>query len=218
MGYMLIKFRLLLIVVIGLFYLPLNVSAGIQEDLIWAIEKGNLYQVSELLKKGADPDMPNSEGYTPLMMAAQTKDLELAALLMDAGGKLNTRNRYGETAVMLASYHGQTEMVRLLYAKGAKINHGGWNPLLYAASNGHSDTVRLLLTDGAADINSVSDNGTTPLMMAVRGNHVDAVSLLLHNGADTSIKNEHGDNALSWAEKRDHQSIVKLLKSHGAAQ
>ncbi|MEK7771670.1 MAG: ankyrin repeat domain-containing protein, partial [Pseudomonadota bacterium] len=101
------RFLFLLAVAI-LFCLPLNVSAGIQEDLIWAIEKGNVSDASALLKKGANPDIPNRERYTPLMMAAQSKNLKLAELLIHAGAKLNIRNRYGETAIMLASYHGQT--------------------------------------------------------------------------------------------------------------
>lgn len=199
------------------FLLPMTVLAGVQDDFFWAVDKGHLSQVSKLLKKSADPDAFNREGYTPLMVAAQTHNLELAQLLIDAGANLNIRNKYGETAVMLASYHGQTEMVKQLYIKGAEINHSGWNPLLYAASGGHSDTIRLLLT-GEADINSASDNGSTALMMAVRGNHFDAVSLLLHNGADPGIRNEHGDNALNWAEERDYPKIMELLKNHGVSE
>ncbi|TXI19622.1 MAG: ankyrin repeat domain-containing protein [Nitrosomonas sp.] len=191
----------------------LTASAGIQDDFIWAVEKGNLTDVTKLLKKGANPDTPSREGYTPLMIAAQTMNLKLAGLLIDAGADLRIRNKYGETAIMLASYHGQKDMVRLFYMKGAEINHRGWNPLLYAASNGHSDTIQLLLTVDA-DINSISNNGTTPLMMAVRGNHLDAVSLLLAKGADPTIKNEQGDNALSWAEKKEHRKILQLLKNH----
>lgn len=205
------------IAVAMLLFFSLDASADIQKDLIWAIEKGNLHDVSKLLKKGADPDTPNQQGYTPLMMAAQTQNPKLANLLIDAGADVHIRNQYGETAIMLASYHGQTEMVRQFYVKGAEINHSGWNPLLYAATGGHLDTIRLLLS-GGADINATSDNGTTALMMAVRGNHLNAVTLLLNLGADPTIKNEHGDNALAWAQKRDHHDIVKFLQNHRPLQ
>ena len=201
----------LVIALVVFFYSPIT-PAGVQEDFFWAIEKGNPTQAAEWLKKGANIDAPNAEGYTPLMVAAQTTNLQIAQFLVEAGANPNIRNRYGETAIMLASYHGQTDMVRLLHLKGADIHHDGWNPLLYAAFNGHLDTIRWLL-DSHVNINATSDNGTTPLMMAVRGNHRDAVALLLSKGADPAIKNEQGDNALIWAEKRDHQSIVKLLKS-----
>ncbi|MCE7915565.1 MAG: ankyrin repeat domain-containing protein [Nitrosomonas sp. PRO4] len=212
MTYLLKTYSLFVSTVIFL-CLSLTVSAGIQDDFIWAVEKGNLTDVTKLLKKGANPDTPSREGYTPLMIAAQTMNLKLAELLIDAGADLRARNKYGETAIMLASYHGQKDMVRLFYMKGAEINHSGWNPLLYAASSGHSDTIQLLVSVDA-DVNSISDNGTTPLMMAVRGNHLDAVNLLLAKGADPTIKNEHGDNALSWAEKKEHLKILKLLKKH----
>lgn len=192
-------------------------SAGIQEDFIWAVERGNLSEVSRLLEKGANPDLPNKEGYTPLMIAAQEKNLKMAELLIEVGAKLDLRNRFGETAIMLASYQGFTEMVKLLYIRGAEINHGGWNPLIYAASGGHLDTLRVLL-GGGADINSTSDNGSTALMMAVRGNHLKAVSFLLNHGADPRIANEQGDNALSWAEKREHGEIADFLKSYAKSK
>ena len=218
MDYMPVSSRFLSVLIATiLFLLPLKVLADIQDDFFWSIDKGNLSEASKLLKKGANLDVPNNEGYTPLMVAAQASNLQLAQFLIDAGANLNIRNKYGETAIMLASYHGQTEMVRQFYIKGAEINHRGWNPLLYAASGGHLDTIKLLLL-GEANINSTSDNGTTALMMAVRGNHLDAATLLLDNGADPGIKNEQGDNALSWAEKRDHQNIVKLLKSHDVSK
>lgn len=200
-----------------LLFFSLRAHADIQRNLIWALEKGNLYEVSRLLNKGADPNIPNPEGYTPLMMAAQLHNAKLAELLMDAGANIHARNRFGETAIMLASYHGQTEMVKQLYIRGAEINHSGWNPLLYAATGGHLDTIQLLLK-GGADINAVSDNGSSALMMAVRNNHSDAVALLLKLGADPTIKNEQGDNALTWAEKREFQDIVKFLKNQNATK
>lgn len=196
-----------------LFCLSSTVFAGIQEDFIWAVERGNISEVSRLLEKGANPNLPNKEGYTPLMIAAQEKNLKMAELLVEVGAKMDLRNRFRETAIMLASYQGFTEMVKLLYIRGAEINHSGWNPLLYAASGGHLDTLRVLL-GGGADINSTSDNGSTALMMAVRGNHLQAVSFLLNLGADPRIINEQGDTALSWAEKREHGEIADYLKRH----
>lgn len=194
--------------------LSFKVHAGIQDDFIWAVEDNNLTDVAKLLASGASPDTTNRQGYTPLMIAARTKNTNLAQLLLEAGANLDIRNKYGESAIMLASYYGLTDMVKQLYIKGAKINHSGWNPLLYAASNGHARTLQLLLS-GGAEINSTSDNGTTSLMMAVRGGHLETVELLLNNGADPDIRNESGESALHWALKRNHQKIVSLLRDKG---
>lgn len=192
---------------------PGQLSANIQQDLIWAVKNGPPSKVSRLLEKGANPDIPNNKSYTPLMIAAQNKDEALAQILLEAGANVNIRNKYGETAIMLASYNGLLKMVRQLYVRGAKINHDGWNPLIYAATNGHTQIIELLLNNGA-DIDATSDNGTTALMMAVRGNHLEAVSLLLEKGADISIVNEQGDNALSWAQKQHNNKIVEQLTLH----
>lgn len=197
--------------------LSLKAYAGIQNEFIHAVENNNLTAVKKLLAQGISPDTPNRRGYTPLMIAARTKNENLAQLLLNAGANLNIRNKYGESAIMLASYHGLTDLVKQLYLNGAIINNNGWNALLYAASNGHTRILQLLL-DGGAEINSTADNGTTALMMAVRGGYLKTVELLLNYGADPGTKNESGDNALHWALKRNHQKIAGILRDHGVQE
>jgi ankyrin repeat protein len=145
------------------------------------------------------------------MVAVGHKNADLVDLLVNAGAKLNLRNNRGETAIMLASYQGFKDIVEKLYLKGAEINHAGWNPLIYAASGGHTDIIRLLL-EGGVPINSVAPNGTTALMMAARGNHKDAVKVLLEKGADPNLKNDWDMTALDVALKKDHNEVAKLLR------
>ncbi|WP_244072714.1 ankyrin repeat domain-containing protein [Nitrosomonas sp. PY1] len=199
------------------FLLSLNVAADVQSDFFRAIDKDSLSLASEAIKNGANVDQPNQQGYTPLMIAAQTDNLRLTNFLLELNANPNLRNQHGETAIMLASYYGRTDMVKVLYSKGAEIHHAGWNPLIYASTNGFLDVMCFLL-DAKADINAVSPNGTTALMMAVRSNHYAAAELLLERGADVNIRNENGENSLNWAEKAGYSSIVSLLKKHGATQ
>jgi hypothetical protein len=196
---------------------PSLAVAGIYEDLRWAVEDNNITDITRLLAKGADPDTPDEQGNTLLMVAVGHKNADLVDLLVNAGAKLNLRNRRGETAIMLASYRGFGDIVEKLYLKGAEINHPGWNPLIYAASGGHVGIIRLLL-DGGVPINSVSDNGTTALMMAARGNHVEAVKVLLDRGADPNLRNEWGKTAMDWALSKNNRDIEELLKMKRAGQ
>lgn len=193
----------------------LQVQAGVDEDLIRAVEDNNAYRVENLLTKGADPDARNSRSYTALMLAARHKKTRLSELLLGAGANIDLRNKYGETAMMLASYHGRMEMVKQLHQKGAQLDHTGWNPLIYAASNGHREIVAFLL-DAGANINATTDNGTTALMMAVRGNHIDTAKLLLTRSANLQISNETGESALDWANKKGRSDMVKLLQENSA--
>lgn len=195
--------------------LPVHAAADIHEDLIWAVEDNNATDLAKLLAKGANPNTYDKRGNTLLMIAVQNKSNHLIHLLLEAGANPNLRNHYGETAIMLASYHGEAGMAKQFYIKGAEINHRGWNPLIYAATKGHTQIIEMLL-DVGAKIDSTSDNGTTALMMAARGNHLEAVKLLLKSGANPNIRNESGGTALNFALGREHQKVVELLQFNGA--
>ena len=209
-------FWMTLVVTLAFFPSPYAL-ADAQSDFFRAIDKDSLSLAAKAIKSGANPDQPNAQGYTPLMIAAQTDNLRLTQYLLELKANPNIRNQFGETAVMLASYYGRTEMVKQLHQQGAKIDPSGWNPLIYAATNGFLHIIEYLL-DEKVDINAISPNGTTALMMAVRSNHFDAVELLLKRGANVTISNENGENALYWAEKAGYINVVGLLKKYGAFQ
>jgi ankyrin repeat protein len=135
-------FYLVVVALISGFYQQPRAVAGVYEDLRWAIEDNNTADVGKLLARGADPNTSDERGNTLLMVAVGHKNADLVDLLVNAGAKLNLRNNRGETAIMLASYQGFKDIVEKLYLKGAEINHAGWNPLIYAASGGHTDIIR----------------------------------------------------------------------------
>lgn len=56
------------------------------------------------------------------------------------------------------------------------------SPLTLAASGGHTDLAKLLLSSGA-NIEEANDEGNTPLMEAVREGHLPLVQLLLEEGS-----------------------------------
>jgi hypothetical protein len=55
--------------------------------LIWAVFDNHQKTVLQLLTYGADPNLPASDGTTPLAMAQQNKRPDLMALLKQAGAK-----------------------------------------------------------------------------------------------------------------------------------
>ncbi|KAJ7256360.1 ankyrin repeat-containing domain protein [Mycena rebaudengoi] len=97
--------------------------------------------------------------------------------------------------------------VKFLLANGADVNatessYFG-NALQAAASEGHTEIVRLLIENGA-DINTPGLVG-----IAAYGGHLDTVVLLLESGA------KFGDIALAAAAERGHLEIVRLLVKKG---
>ena len=113
---------------------------------------------------------------------------------------------------MLAALGGHVKLVEFLLSKEAQINHPGWTPLLYAATNGQVDVIKILL-ENHAYIDSSSPNGSTPIMMAIRGGHQAAARLLLEEGADPMVKNENGENALTWADKGRQTDLAESMRA-----
>lgn len=64
---------------------------------------------------------------------------------------------------------------------------GGMTPLLFAARQGHVDTVKALL-DAGVNVNQVKDGDlTSPLLMAMINGHYDLAKVLLEKGADPNL-------------------------------
>lgn len=113
-----------------------------------------------------------------------------------------------------AAKEGQTFYVRELLKRGANVNtkeqQEGGTPLMVAAVYGATDTITLLLNNGA-EINATSNENYTALMLAAMKGHVAAVKLLLSRGADIDIEKNGGITALMLAAENKHPKIVKIL-------
>jgi ankyrin repeat protein len=113
---------------------------------------------------------------------------------------------------MLVCLKGNLKFSQLLIERQADINHPGWTPLHYAATNGNTKIVKMLL-DESAYIDAESPNGTTPLMMAARYGSPEAVQLLINEGADIHLKNQLGLTALNFAKDGGRPDSIKLVET-----
>ncbi|EDW72370.1 uncharacterized protein Dwil_GK20753 [Drosophila willistoni] len=72
--------------------------------------------------------------------------------------------------------------------------------------------------DKETELNACDAYGWTALMMAACEGAIDAVSWLLENGVQTDIKDKGGQTALTLAQKKGHEIVVKLLTSNGRTE
>ncbi len=86
----------------------------------------------------------------------------------------------------------------------------GYSPLMLAASNGHVEAVKLLLSL-TADIHSRDNNGNSILMAATFYGHLAIVELLLEHGADPEAANDRKQTALVYARTFGMKAIERLL-------
>ena len=108
--------------------------------MLEAASSGDVKTAQALLE--SDASLANASGEyhkTPLHWAAERDDLEMAALLLDAGADIDSVTSWGASPLEWAGYLGSTRVADLLLQRGAS----GLN-LVLAAGLGRLDDVRAL--------------------------------------------------------------------------
>ncbi|KAK4035407.1 ankyrin [Parachaetomium inaequale] len=143
---------------------------------------------------------------------------EALDLLVRIGADIYTRqlDDFHRTLLQVAAGRGAIGTVRFLLDRGVPMNYTNdlygrhdtvnGTPLNWAAENGRSEVVRLLLSRGAlSDIETLDWNGRTPLLCAARSAHVprlpdldreETIRLLVDAGADLKATDRPD---LSWS-------------------
>jgi len=148
--------------------------------LTLAARAGELQVVRELLRRGADCDLPGRHGQTPLGAAsASGRDLVVQDLLR-AGARVNQPSAFGQGALHLAARGGHLKAMRQLLQAGADIratNHAGRRALAEAALHGRIDAMALLVQAGAS-ASEPDQQGLNALHAAALGEQAEAVQWL----------------------------------------
>ena len=134
-----------------------------------------------LLDAGADINQANTDGETPLFIAAQKGNLAVVMALLDAGADINQANTDGQTTFFIAVLAGHLTVAMALLDAGANINQAmndGATPLLIVAQEGDLTLVTTLLAAGA-DPNQAMTDGATPLYTAILFGHFEVVQALM---------------------------------------
>ncbi|MHA7841092.1 MAG: ankyrin repeat domain-containing protein [Gammaproteobacteria bacterium] len=120
-----------------------------------------------------------------------------------------------------AASNGQIPVLEQLLSAGIEINKAnnfGVTPLLVAACNGHTDTVRWLLQEGGASIKERNEQKYTALLNAAYNGHTDTVMWLLNEaGASIADKSKEKNTALISAAHNGHLDTVRWLLREGGA-
>ena len=161
----------------------LLIGAETENTMVLAAKGGNISVVRMLLDAGADPNMKNSKGCTPLFMSASEGHLGITKLLLQRGAQPNIANRSGFTPLHQAACYGDIDVAKELFEKGADPNVTslfGSTPLHFTVSyctQGKKEMVRLLL-DYDADVNIADDEGKTPKCYAAEKGLQEIVNIL----------------------------------------
>eukprot|EP00940_MAST-03C_sp_MAST-3C-sp2_P001666 g1666.t1 len=162
-------------------------GSSVTESLFVACERGHAKKLKEMIAKGVrtfagissvDVNAEDSDGFTPLMIAAACSRPACVKVLLDSGAKTSlVTYELSCTALHLAARAGQVECVRLLTEANKALidvkNTKGETPLFWACIGGHTEVVRYFVSQGAT-VDGKNRKGITTVMAAVT---VDAVDL-----------------------------------------
>jgi ankyrin repeat protein len=165
--------------------------------LLYAARDGCYDCVEALIAKGADMNVPTPEGVTPLMIALDNDNNDVAKLLFDHGANPGVWDWYGRTALYIA-----------VDRKDGGSSGGGIRVTIdssHSARSSAMDVIKALLAAGV-DPNAelrmhrptrggytgrfsdpLQDLGATPLLRAILANDMEVIQALLARGASPNI-------------------------------
>lgn len=174
--------------------------------------------VMTLLANGANPQITDREGNTPLHHAARSSDPGVAALLRDAGADIDACNHAGVTPLGSACASGNWRLARFLLERGAHtLVEGGQPALLSAAAPDEDDPagVQLLLRHKAA-VNERDTRGRSALHEAAFADHANICQTLLAAGAEIGARDTDGRTPLLDAVRAGALHALEVLIAAGA--
>ena len=121
--------------------------------LLVAVSRRDDVWTSFLLNNGADPNLANRKGDTPLIAAARVGYLQGAQWLVGKKARVDETNRMGETALILAVQGRHAPLVKYLLSRGANPdktdNAAGYSARDYARrDNRNPEILRLIEAAG----------------------------------------------------------------------
>ncbi|KFO21437.1 Transient receptor potential cation channel subfamily A member 1 [Fukomys damarensis] len=175
---------------------------------------------------GADMNVTDSEGRSPLVLATASASWNIVNLLLSKGAKVNIKDHLGRNFLhfTVQQPHGlkslRPEFMQMQEIKALVMDedNDGCTPLHYACKQGVPVSVNNLLGFNVS-IHSKSKDKKSPLHFAASYGRINTCQRLLQNITDTRLLNEgdlHGMTPLHLAAKNGHDKVVQLLLKKGA--
>lgn len=187
-------------------------------------QKPNIIQM--LLEAGANVNLANITGATPLMISSKQVDLAIGTLLINAGADVNAVDNEGESALFWIFVSDVAEdidvmtMAELLLDHGATVDLKSSNeitPLMKAATGNLVETMQALVVYGA-NPNTIDASNETALFYAAGANSVEACTYLLSlPNVNVDASNGVGQTCLMLASSRNFVDTMRVLLGKGAS-
>ncbi|CAI8052241.1 Putative ankyrin repeat protein MM_0045 [Geodia barretti] len=184
----------------------------------------------ELVRAGSDLNLQNSEGLTPLMIAARSGRTDITNILLEGKhinldiqekgtgrSALHFSAERGDAALTRAAWRGHADIVVELVKAGANLDlqrNDGDSALLEAVKNGHTNVVVELVKAGAK-LDLQNKDGDTAVIIAVKRCKPVTLRELVRAGSDLNLQNQEGLTPLMIAARSRNSHIMTNILLEG---
>jgi len=167
-----------------------NGSDPLEEDgwgntgLELAAKRGNL-EMAKLFLNHVAIDHCNTEGYMPILHAAESGHIDIIKYLLKNGANLDQQTKHAES-------------------------YSGYAPIHFAIKNCDMELFNFLVNEGASTLLETEDDGAV-VHLAAKFDMDDAVEYLLDEGIDPKSEDKNGITALDYAKESNSESVLILL-------
>ncbi len=176
----------------------------------------NRHEITKLLLKyGADPYLPDADGWLPVQAAATRGHLSLVELFADYMETVNVYGKGKTSTLTLAARGGHDKVVKFIVENDPSTitdqDEYGRTPLMDAVLRGHSKVLKTLLNHTKAQLDNAMYFNYTALMLAIKNDHLSCVLTLIEYGASLDIFLRNGLLPLHYAVYKGNTAIVEKL-------
>lgn len=185
---------------------------GMSSALLLCLENEYFELAASMVEFGAEVDIRNDLGWTPLIWASMKGRLKAVEFLLASGANIHAVNNDGWNAVTGAYFKKQTGIVSLLLEKGAVFSEKyAEAALLSAYDNGYKDVVEYLINEMEVNPNISDDNNETLLTKAVVKGDGPVVKNLLNKNANPNVFNSNGLPLIALLARDGHNELIELF-------
>lgn len=197
----------------------LRQGSTLEQELHNATIARDSTRIEYLLKRGAKVDAQDTDGQTPLMVAAKSGDLSIINGLLVYKANPNQQDHDGWTAAMHAVKLNEPKIFRLLGKYKADFNltnHDGLTALAMAVVDNKANALVAMLDNQANPDLKMGAAQYNALMLAVAKNNQQIAQTLLQYNANPNAINAAGLSPLMIAAHNNQDMMVSLLIKAGA--
>lgn len=174
--------------------------AGVDRD---KAEKVAIECISTLINLGADVNIRDNKGRTPLMYIVRRWGIPVFELVRSAGADIHACDNDGRSVFMHSAWRHEKkaiEYARHFISLGEDINrrNNKGETILYDAIEYDGIELMKVFLDAGAKINVKNNDGITPLMKSVEMQRYQAMMSLMAAGADLNIVDAMGRKAIDF--------------------